>query len=145
MAFSHSGRPIEKPGFSTVGDHHFLRRETFPTACSPHEDVLMNVEAFRGAIRKGQWKLIKVAALPGKTELYDVVQDPSEKENVAEKNPEVVKDLEARLLGYAKQKKMSEWLKSQVDFLGFQGETFLDPGYSTDGGLPTEKPVLPEK
>ena len=33
---------------------------------------------------------------------------------------------------YAKQQKMSEWLKSQVDYLGFQGETFLDPGYSID-------------
>jgi len=34
---------------------------------SPHEDILINVEAFRGAIRKGKWKLIKVALLPGKT------------------------------------------------------------------------------
>jgi hypothetical protein len=30
---------------------------------SPHEDILINVEAFRGAIRKGTWKLIKVALL----------------------------------------------------------------------------------
>ncbi|MCE9563667.1 MAG: arylsulfatase [Planctomycetes bacterium] len=111
---------------------------------SPHDDILINVEAFRGAIRKGNWKLIQVATLPGKTELYDVVKDPGEKENVAEKHPDVVKDLEARLMNYAKQQKMSEWLKSQVDYLGFQGETFLDPGYSTDGGLPTEKTVLPK-
>ena len=25
---------------------------------SPHEDILINVEAFRGAIRKGNWKLV---------------------------------------------------------------------------------------
>jgi arylsulfatase A-like enzyme len=112
---------------------------------SPHDDILINVEAFRGAIRKGKWKLIKVATRPGKTELYDVVKDPGEKENVADKNLDVVKDLEARLTNYAKQQKMSEWLKSQVDYLGFQGETFLDPGYSTDGGLPHEKPVLPKR
>ena len=111
---------------------------------SPHEDILINVEVFRGAIRKGKWKFIKVAILPGKTELFDIENDPGEQENVADKHPEVVKDLEARLLAYAKQQKMSEWLKSQVDFLGFQGETVLDPGYNIDHGLPTEKPVLPK-
>jgi len=111
---------------------------------SPHDDILINVEIFRGAIRKGNWKLIKVAILPGKTELFDLSKDPGEKENLADKHPEVVKDLEARLMNYAKQQKMSEWLKSQVDYLGFQGETVLDPGYSMDGGLPTEKPALPK-
>ena len=101
------------------------------------------MEAFRGAIRKGQWKLIKVATLPGKTELFDVDQDPSETTNVAGQHPEVVKDLESRLLAYARQQKMSMWLKSQVDFLGFQGATVLDPEYNVDGGLPTEKLACP--
>ena len=101
------------------------------------------MEAFRGAIRKGKWKLIKVATLPGKTELFDLESDPGEKENIADKNPEVAADLESRLMDYAKQQKLSLWLKSQVDFLGFQGETLLDPGYDVDGGLPHEKPALP--
>lgn len=112
---------------------------------SPHEDILVNVEAFRGAIRKGKWKFIKVSLLPGKTELFDLEKDPGEKENVADKNPDVVKDLEARLMAYAKQQKASEWMKSQIDYLGFQGETVLDPGYNIDRGLPTEKPALPKK
>ena len=112
---------------------------------SPHEDILINVEAFRGAIRKGKWKLIKVAIMPEKIELFDLEKDPSEKENVANQNPDVARELEARLLAYAKQQKMSEWLKAQVDFLGFQGETVLDQGYNVDGGLPTEKPALPKK
>jgi len=112
---------------------------------SPHEDILINVEAFRGAIRMGKWKLMKVALLPGKTELFDLEKDPSEKENIADKHPEVVKDLEARLLSYAKQQKPSEWMKAQIDFLGFQGETMLDPGYNIDRGLPTEKPALPKE
>jgi len=30
---------------------------------SPHEDLLINVEIFRGAVRKGQWKLVKTALL----------------------------------------------------------------------------------
>lgn len=88
---------------------------------SPHEDILINVEAFRGAIRKGNWKLIKVAILPGKTELFDVSKDPGEREDVVDRFPEVVKDLEARLMAYARQQKMSEWMKSQIDYLGFQG------------------------
>ena len=40
---------------------------------SPHEDILVNVEAFRGAIIKDKWKLVKIALLPGKTELFDFV------------------------------------------------------------------------
>jgi arylsulfatase A-like enzyme len=112
---------------------------------SPHEDILINVEAFRGAIRKGQWKLVKIALLPGKTELFDIENDPAEKENVAGTHPDVVADLEARLLAYASEQKMSEWMKAQVDFLGFQGETLLDPGYDIDRGLPTERPLLPQE
>lgn len=111
---------------------------------SPHEDILINAEAFRGAIRAGKWKLIKVALMPGKIELFDLDKDPGEKDNVAERHPDVVKDLEARLLAYARQQKMSEWMKAQVDFLGFQGETLLDQGYNVDRGLPTEKPALPK-
>ena len=112
---------------------------------SPHDDLLVNVEAFRGAIRKGKWKLVKVAVLPGKTELFDLEKDPGEKENVAGKHPDVVADLEARLLAYARQQKPSEWMKAQIDFLGFQGETLLDPGYNIDRGLPTEKPAIPKE
>ena len=113
---------------------------------SPHDDLLINVEAFRGAIIKGQWKLIKIALLPGKIELFDLKADPGEKNNVAEQHPEVVRDLEARLQAYAKQQKMSEWLKAQPDYLGAQGEqTILDPDFDIDdGGLPQQQPVLPK-
>jgi hypothetical protein len=34
--------------------------------------VLINIEAFRGAVRKGNWKLVKIALFPGKTELFDL-------------------------------------------------------------------------
>ena len=113
---------------------------------SPHEDILVNVEAFRGAIIKGKWKLVKIALLPGKTELFDLTADPGEKNNVAKQNPEVVKDLESRLIAYAKEQKMSEWLKAQPNYLGAQGRTVFDPDFDIDdGGLPREKPVLPKK
>jgi len=113
---------------------------------SPHDDILVNVEAFRGAIIKGKWKLVKIALLPGKTELFDLSADAGEKNDVAEQNPEVVRDLESRLLAYAKEQKMSEWLKAQPDYLGAQGKTVFDPDFDIDdGGLPREKTVLPKR
>jgi hypothetical protein len=62
-----------------------------------------------------------------KTELYNLVRDPGETTNVAEQNLEIVGDLEARLLAYAKQQKPSEWIKAQPAFVGEQGKTVLDP------------------
>jgi arylsulfatase A-like enzyme len=113
---------------------------------SPHEDILVNVEAFRGSVIKGNWKLIKVALLPGKTELFDLAADPGEKNNVAEQHPEIVRDLETRLIAYSKEQKMSEWIKAQPAFLGAQGKTILDPDFDIDdGGLPREKPSLPKR
>lgn len=115
-------------------------------APSPHEDILINVELFRGAIRKGQWKLVKLATLPGKTELFDLSTDIGEKKNVAKDHPEIVKDLSTRLNAYAKEQKTSEWFKAQPAFLGPQAETAFDPDFDIDdGGLPREKPVLPGK
>jgi hypothetical protein len=41
--------------------------------------------------------------------MFDLQADPGESNNVAAQNPEVVRDLEARLLAYSKQQKMSEY------------------------------------
>ena len=58
----------------------------------------------------------------------------------------MVKDLEARLVAFAKVQKPSLWLLAQPAFLGPQGETAFDPGFDIDdGGLPHEKPALPKK
>ncbi len=111
---------------------------------SPHDDILINVELFRGALRKGKWKLVKIALLPGKTELFDLEADPAEKNNVAQKHPEVLKDLESRLIKYAAQQKMSEWLLAHQDYLGLQGQTVLDLEYNVDRGPENETPNLPE-
>jgi len=131
-------------------DHPFDGKDAWPTLAegkpSPNEDILINVEAFRGAIRLGNWKLVKVALLPGKTELFDLSADPGEKNNVAEQHPDIVRDLESRLLAYAKEQKHSEWVKAQPAFVGEQGKTVFDPDFDIDdSGLPHEKPVLPKK
>ncbi|MGB9041862.1 MAG: arylsulfatase [Pseudolabrys sp.] len=129
-------------------DHPFDGKDIWQTlaegASSPHEDILINVEAFRGAIRKCNWKLVKIALLPGKTELFDLSKDPGEQNNVADQFPEIAADLEARLMAYAKEKKPSEWIKAQPAFLGAQGKTIFDPDFDIDDdGLPHEKPVIP--
>ncbi len=129
-------------------DHPMDGKDMWPTLAegkpSPNEDVLINVEAFRGAVRKGDWKLVKIALLPGKTELFDLAKDPGETTNVAEQNPDVVRDLEGRLLAYAKDQKPSLWIKAQPAFLGAQGKTILDPDFDIDdSGLPHERPVIP--
>ena len=103
-------------------NHPFDGKDIWPTLAegkpSPHEDILINVEPIRGAIRKGNWKLVKIATLPGRTELFDLVKDPDEKNNVADQNPAIVQKLEARLMAYAKEQKPAEWIKAQPQFLG---------------------------
>jgi arylsulfatase A-like enzyme len=64
-------------------------------------EVLLAVEEFRGAIRVGDWKLVMYSAMPPRVELYDVPHDPGEEDNAADRNPERVKQLRARLDEYA--------------------------------------------
>ena len=131
-------------------DHPFDGKDMWATiadgAPSPHDDILINVEAFRGAVRKGDWKLIKIALLPGKTQLFNLDKDPGETTDVAAENPEIVKDLEARLLSYAREQKPSLWIKAQPAFVGNQGKTVMDPDFDVDdSGLPHERIALPAK
>lgn len=68
---------------------------------SRRKEVLLSVEDLRGAIRVGDWKLILYTSLPQRLELYDVPHDPGEEDNAAERNPELVAQLLARLNDYA--------------------------------------------
>ena len=138
---------LDLAGGTGSPDHPFDGRDMWPTlaagAPSPNDDVLINVEAFRGAVRRGDWKLIKIALLPGRTELYDLAKDPGETTNVAAEHPEIVADLEARLVAYAREQKPSEWIKAQPAFVGEQGKTIFDPDFDIDDdGLPHEKAAL---
>ena len=55
---------------------------------SPRTEVVYNIEPFRAAVRQGDWKLIWRTTLPSSSELYNIAQDPSEKNNVAAQNPD---------------------------------------------------------
>ena len=67
----------------------------------PRDTILLNVEAFRGAIRAGEWKLIVRATLPSKLELFDIANDPEESQNQAEAYPDRVKSLVKQLNDFA--------------------------------------------
>lgn len=82
---------------------------------SPHDVILLNTTPNSGAIRGGDWKLVaragpddpdgkpnKPAGKPA-VELFNLKDDPYEKTNLADRNPEKVKELTTRLAAFAKQ------------------------------------------
>jgi arylsulfatase A-like enzyme len=79
-------------------------RDAWPTISagrpSPHTEILLNSTPRNGAIRAGDWKLV----LNGEVvELFNLAQDPSEKNNQATTNPAKVKELRARYEALARQ------------------------------------------
>jgi arylsulfatase A-like enzyme len=78
-------------------------RDVWPTITagkpSPHEEILFNTTPTAGALRVGQWKL-KLSGLGnrngGAVELFNLAEDLSEQNNLAEQHPERVKELRAR-------------------------------------------------
>ena len=103
-------------------------RDAWPTIAagkkSPHDEILFNSTPYNGAIRVGDWKLvlggdhaetdgdsldIKIAKKRARDnerspiELFNLKEDPSEKNNLASTNPEKVKELKARYDVLAKQ------------------------------------------
>jgi arylsulfatase A-like enzyme len=63
---------------------------------SPRTELIYNIEPFRAGVREGDWKLIWRAPLPPILELYNIPQDPSEKNNLATQNPDKVAELQKR-------------------------------------------------
>jgi len=70
---------------------------------SPRSEVVLDIEPFRAAIRKGYWKLIWRVTLPSSVELFNLARDPGEKTNLADKNPHIVKELQQRIETLAKE------------------------------------------
>ncbi|GGO36726.1 hypothetical protein GCM10010991_31170 [Gemmobacter aquaticus] len=69
---------------------------------SPRQDMVYNVEPTQGALRVGDWKLHWIPALPPMIELFDLAKDPGETTNVADEHPEVVADLQDRVIELAR-------------------------------------------
>ena len=63
---------------------------------SPRTELVYNIEVFRAGLRQGDWKLIWRAPLPSVVELYNIAQDPFEKNNLAAEHPDKVAALQKR-------------------------------------------------
>ena len=61
---------------------------------SPRDVVVYAIEPFRAAVRKGDWKLVWRASLPSSVELFNLAQDPAEKNNLAGTNAAKVAELQ---------------------------------------------------
>ncbi|MES2438667.1 MAG: arylsulfatase [Verrucomicrobiota bacterium] len=70
---------------------------------SGRHEVVYNVEPFRGAVREDDWKLVWSNLLPSKVELFDLAKDPNEQTNLADQNPDKVKELQDRIEQLAKE------------------------------------------
>jgi arylsulfatase A-like enzyme len=80
---------------------------------SPRSEIVYNIEPFRGALRQGNWKLIWHTTLPSSVELYNLAQDPSEKNNLAAANPDKVAAFQRRLDALAKESSKPLFLVDQ--------------------------------
>jgi arylsulfatase B len=70
---------------------------------SPRNEVIYNVEPFRGAVRQGDWKLIWRTLIPTSVDLYHLAEDPYEKSNVAAAHPDKVAAMQERLNALGKE------------------------------------------
>jgi arylsulfatase A-like enzyme len=94
---------------------------------SPRTEIIYNIEPFRAAARQGDWKLVWRTLLPSRIELFNIAQDPSEKNNLAAQYPEKVVALQKRLEALAPESAKPLFLADQfkVVIKGMQGEPIL--------------------
>lgn len=87
-------------------------------AKSPHDAILINTTPNVGAVRVGDWKLVvkngedapeaeepkrKKKAAQRSVELFNLKQDPYEKNNLASQEPEKLKEMQSHLNAFARQ------------------------------------------
>jgi arylsulfatase A-like enzyme len=94
---------------------------------SPRTEIVYNIEPFRGAVRQGDWKLVWRTLLPSSVELFNLAQDPSEKNNLAAQHPEKVATLQQRIEALAKESAKPLFLVDQFKVVtkGMHGEPVL--------------------
>jgi arylsulfatase A-like enzyme len=82
---------------------------------SPRTEIVYNIEKLRAGIRQGDWKLVWRAPLPSVPELFNIAQDPSEKNNLAAENLERVAAMLKRINELAATMAKSPLLQTEFD------------------------------
>jgi arylsulfatase A-like enzyme len=70
---------------------------------SQRTEIIYNVEPFRGAVRQGDWKCIWRSLIPTGVDLYNLADDPHEKNNLAAAHPDKVAAMQDRLNALGKE------------------------------------------
>jgi arylsulfatase A-like enzyme len=70
---------------------------------APRTGIVPNIEPTTGSLRDGDWKLVWTTPLPPVVELFNLKSDPSEKTNVADRHPDIVKRLQDKVIELAKE------------------------------------------
>ena len=126
-----------KVGASTAGTKPLDGMNVWDTiaknAPSPRNEIVYNIEMFRGAVREGDMKLIWQTPLPQHVELYDIAKDPSEKTNLATEQPATVEKLQARIQELAGQMAKSQFM--QATMKAYLGRDHADPAFPNEPGF----------
>jgi arylsulfatase I/J len=101
---------------------------------SPRHEVVYNVDPMAGAVRQGDWKLVWKASLPQKLELFNLAQDQSETTNLADQNPEKVKQLQGRITELASEMAPPLLLIEAVRLVFFAPLISADPSVMFNAG-----------
>lgn len=89
-------------------------KDAWPTIAegkpSPHEEIVLNITPANGAIRRGDWKLVWNGDIGANNagekteqnvlELFNLAEDPYEKNDLSKKNPQKFEELKRRLEFY---------------------------------------------
>ncbi len=70
---------------------------------SPRTEIVYNIEPFRAAVRQGDWKFIWRTLVPTSFDLYNLAEDPYEKNNVAAAHPDKVAAFQDRINALGKE------------------------------------------
>jgi arylsulfatase A-like enzyme len=125
---------VARAGGATAGTQPLDGMDMWKTisegADSPRTEIVYNVEMFRGAVRRGDWKLVWRATLPAKLELFNIRQDPAESKDLSAENPQIVSELQKRIDALAKEMKPSQFFAQT--FRSYMGRHAPGPVFPND-------------